>query len=129
MLSDAPPSRDDVTTSFTWLDSVDVKTFTSSGMIAPASVPQVMTLDNFHHSEPSPSVGIIRYDTMYVSTTDVIDVSQTRDVRGASKFILSTSAYLDLAIAALMRYDAPLAMTIMMRIAKIQTRSCTWIFW
>ena len=60
MLSDGPPSRDDVTTSFTWRDSVDVNTFTSSGMIAPASVPQVMTLDSFHHSVPSPRSGIIR---------------------------------------------------------------------
>ena len=42
MLSDAPPSRDAVTTSRTWRDSVDVKTLTSSGMIAPASVPHVM---------------------------------------------------------------------------------------
>ena len=42
MLSDAPPSRDAVTTSCTWRDSVEVKTLTSSGMIAPASVPQVM---------------------------------------------------------------------------------------
>ena len=64
MLSDGPPSRDDVTTSLTCRDSTDVNTFTNSGMIAPASVPQVMTLDSFHHSVPSPSVGIIRYDTM-----------------------------------------------------------------
>ena len=58
MFSDAPPSRDDVTTSRTCVDSVDVKTFTNSGMIAPASVPQVMTVDSFHHSVPSPKVGI-----------------------------------------------------------------------
>src|ERR671912_1733927 len=54
MLSDGPPSREEVTTSFTWLDSTDVKTLTSSGMIAPASVPQVMIDDSFHHSVPSP---------------------------------------------------------------------------
>src|ERR1041385_6221524 len=89
ILSDAPPSRDDVTTSRTCRDSVDVNTFTSSGMIAPANVPQVMTLDSFHHSVPSPRSGSIRYETMYVSTTDKIDVSQTRNVSGASKFILS----------------------------------------
>ena len=58
MLSDAPPSRDEVTTSLTCADSVDVKIFTSSGMIAPASVPQVMTVDSFHQSEPSPRSGI-----------------------------------------------------------------------
>src|SRR5688572_4940611 len=60
MFSEAPPSRDEVTTSLTWLDSTDVKTLTSSGMIAPASVPQVMMLESFHHSVPSPSVEISR---------------------------------------------------------------------
>src|SRR5918994_4052969 len=54
MFSDAPPSRDDVTTSLTWADSVDVNTFTSSGMIAPASVPQVMIVASFHHNVLSP---------------------------------------------------------------------------
>src|SRR5438034_8473642 len=49
MLSEAPPSREEVTTSLTWLDSVDVKILTSSGMIAPASVPHVMTVESFHH--------------------------------------------------------------------------------
>ena len=63
MFSDAPPSRDDDTTSRTWADSVDVNTLTSSGMMAPASVPQVMTVDSFHHSVPSPSSGISRYET------------------------------------------------------------------
>jgi hypothetical protein len=57
--SDAPPSRDAVTTSRTWADSVDVKTLTTSGMIAPARVPHVMIVDSFHHSVGSPfSVGI-----------------------------------------------------------------------
>ena len=55
MLSDGPPSRDEVTTSLTWLDSVEVKILTNSGMIAPASVPQVMIVESFHHSEPSQS--------------------------------------------------------------------------
>ena len=64
MLSDAPPSRDEVTTSLTWLDSVEVKIFTSSGMIAPASVPQVMIVDSFHHSVGlPPRSGISRYET------------------------------------------------------------------
>ena len=58
MLSDGPPSCDEVTTSCTCADSVDVKTFTSSGMMAPASVPQVMTVDSFHHSVPSPRSGM-----------------------------------------------------------------------
>ena len=50
MLSDAPPSRDEVTTSLTWPEWTEVKTLTSSGMIAPASVPQVMIVESFHHS-------------------------------------------------------------------------------
>ena len=54
MLSDAPPCSDDVTTSRTCRESIEVKTFTSSGMIAPASVPQVITVDSFHQSELSP---------------------------------------------------------------------------
>ena len=60
-LRDAPPSRDELTTSLTCDDSVDVKTLTSSGMIAPASVPQVITVDSFHHRVPSlPTSGISR---------------------------------------------------------------------
>src|SRR5215510_6069798 len=74
MLSDGPPSRDDVTTSFVCRDSVDVKTFTNSGMIAPASVPHVITSESFHHRLPSPRSGIIALETMNVSTTERIDV-------------------------------------------------------
>src|SRR5712691_1766137 len=98
MLSEAPPSRDAVTTSCTWRDSVDVKTLTSSGMIAPASVPQVMIVESFHHIEASPpSVGMRTYDTAYVTPTERIEVIQTSDVSGASKFIVS--AFLNLAEA------------------------------
>ena len=53
-LRDAPPAPEDVTTSRTCADSVDVNTFTSSGMMAPASVPQVITVESFHQSEESP---------------------------------------------------------------------------
>src|SRR6187200_245829 len=85
MLSDAPPSFDEVTTSLTWLDSVDVKIFTSSGMIAPASVPQVMTVESFHQSVPlPPRSGMRKYEVRYVSPTDTMDVSHTRRVSGAS---------------------------------------------
>src|SRR6185503_2629704 len=85
MFSDAPPSRDDPTTSRTCADSVDVNTLTSSGMIAPASVPQVMTVESFHHSVVSPArSGMSRYEAPYVSATETIDVSHTRRVSGAS---------------------------------------------
>ena len=61
MFSDAPPSRDEVTTSRTCDELVEVNTFTPSGMMAPASVPQVITVESFHHSVLSPpSDGISR---------------------------------------------------------------------
>src|SRR5215211_2733898 len=64
MFNEAPPSRDEMTTSRVWRDSVEVNTFTSSGMMAPASVPHVMTVDSFHQSVgSSASVGISTYDT------------------------------------------------------------------
>src|SRR3954470_1819079 len=84
MLSDAPPSRDEVTTSLTCADFTDVKTFTSSGIIAPARVPQVMTAESFHHNDPSPRSGSSRRETRNVSATDASDVSHTDDVSGAS---------------------------------------------
>src|SRR4051812_15469851 len=84
ILSDAPPSRDEVTTSCTCADFTEVNTFTSSGMIAPASVPQVITAESFHHRLPSPSVGSSIRDTTNVSATETSDVSQTSDVSGAS---------------------------------------------
>src|SRR3954462_208448 len=93
MLSDAPPSRDEITTSRTCRNSVLVNTFTSSGMIAPARVPQVITVESCHQRSPLPArVGIVRYDRMYVSTTDTIEVSQTSWVSGVSKLNRATSA-------------------------------------
>src|SRR5215510_14760604 len=87
MFSDAPPSRAEVTTSRTWRDSVDVNTLTNSGMMAPASVPQVITVDSFHQRVPSPRLPISTYEAAYVVTTDTSDVSHTRLVSGASKFM------------------------------------------
>ncbi len=59
-LSEAPPSLEEATTSRTWADSVEVKTFTSSGITAPARVPQLITLESFHQSDVSPpKFGII----------------------------------------------------------------------
>src|SRR4029079_12555348 len=87
MLRDAPPSRDDVTTSCTWRDSVDVNTLTSSGMIAPASVPHVMIIDSFHHIVVyTLRFGMSSFDDTNVTTTEMIEVSHTSIVSGASKF-------------------------------------------
>ena len=48
MLSEAPPCREEVTTSFTWRLSVDVKTFVNSGISAPAMVPSEMMVESTH---------------------------------------------------------------------------------
>src|SRR5687767_10582948 len=90
IFSEAPPSRDEVTTSLTWRDSVEVNTLTSSGMIAPASVPHEIITASFHHSVLFPaSSGIVSHETTNVIATETIDVIHTSDVSGASKFILS----------------------------------------
>ncbi len=63
MFSEAPPSSELLTTSRTCPELTDVKTLTSSGMIAPASVPQVMMIESFHHRLASPPiVGMSRYE-------------------------------------------------------------------
>src|ERR1700731_3897791 len=90
MLSDAPPSSEDVTTSFTCEELIRVKTLTSSGMIAPASVPQEMIDPSFHQRvESPPRVGIISLDTMNVRMMETIEVIHTSDVSGVSKFMWS----------------------------------------
>src|SRR6266481_5098501 len=126
MLREAPPSSEDVTTSFTCRESTEVKTFTSSGIMAPASVPQEIMVESFHHRVPSPSVGMISLETRNVSATETTDVTQTSEVRGCSKFISSEFAYFALATVSLMKYETALETSIMMRMTKIQTSSCIW---
>src|SRR6266513_4372640 len=102
ILSEAPPSREEVTTSRTCRDSVEVKTFTNSGMIAPASVPHVMIAESFHHRVVSPAIlGMSTQESRNVRATDTSEVSQTSDVSGASKFILAAFSYRLLATALL----------------------------
>src|SRR4026209_810701 len=78
MPSDAPPSRAEVTTSRTWAELVEVNTLTNSGMMAPARVPQVMTVESFHHRLPSPRSGIMSQEGTEVSTTDTQKTTQTQ---------------------------------------------------
>src|SRR6185295_18132636 len=100
MFSEAPPSREAVTTSRTWRDSVEVKTLTSSGMTAPASVPQVMIVESFHQSVASPPrVGMSTYDVAYVAAMEMNEVSQTSVVSGVSKLKRSDVEYLAEAMA------------------------------
>src|SRR6185437_3584165 len=79
MLSEGPPSSDEVTISATWRESTEVKTLTNSGIMAPASVPQEMMAESFHQSVGSPfRSGMITRETKKVKMTDTIEVSQTR---------------------------------------------------
>src|SRR5438552_17549923 len=103
MFSDAPPSLLDVTISCTCRECIEVNTLTNSGMIAPASVPQVMISDSFHQSEPSPKSLISRKDAMNVRMMETKDVSQTSEVSGCSKLNLSALPYLARANASLMK--------------------------
>ena len=57
---------------------------------------------------------------------EITEVSHTSEVRGASKFILSTLPYRALATASLIKKAKALETSIMMRMTKIHTRSCTW---
>src|SRR5256885_16806225 len=77
MLSEAPPSRAEITTSRTWADVVEVKILTNSGMIAPARVPQAMTVASFHQREPSPKPPTTAHEATQVPRTDTIEVSLT----------------------------------------------------
>src|SRR5882672_8759396 len=126
MLSEAPPSREEVSTSRTWAEFIEVKTLTSSGMTAPANVPQLMMIESFHHNDGSPArLGISSHEKRKVSAIETIEVIHTSQVSGCSKFIFSAWAYLPRWIAALARYDPPEAMIIMIRMAKIQTSRFT----
>src|SRR5690606_38772086 len=90
MLSEAPPSREEDTTSRTCAECVDVNTLTISGMMAPARVPQVMTSESCHQRSVFPArSGITTFDTTNVSATDRREVSQTSEVSGASKLNLT----------------------------------------
>src|SRR5215469_880914 len=92
IFSEAPPSSDAVTTSSTCRDSVEVNTFTSSGIMAPARVPHEMIEASFHHNVVSlfgPREGMMSQEIRNVSPIEIIEVSQTSEVSGASKFMVS----------------------------------------
>ena len=48
MLSEAPPCLEEVTISFTWRLSVEVKILVNSGISAPAMVPSEMIVERTH---------------------------------------------------------------------------------
>src|SRR5215470_3228996 len=87
MVSEAPPSRDALTISFTWRECELVKTLVSSGMMAAAKVPHEMMTESFHHNPP-PSEYRMAWETPKVTTIESSDVIHTSEVSGASKSIL-----------------------------------------
>src|SRR5258708_19574551 len=90
MFSDAPPSREEVTISRTCRDPVEVNTFTNSGIIAPARVPQVITSDSFHHSVGSPPMlGIRTRDARNLSPTHTRAPTPTTLLPSPSYFLSS----------------------------------------
>src|SRR4030067_3427469 len=99
MFRDRPPSREAVRISRTWPEFTEVKPLTSSGIRAPAIVPQVMIIDSFHHSVESPwRLGTRRYESTKVIPMEISEVSHTRGVRGGSKLNFFASSHLALAI-------------------------------
>ena len=87
MLSEAPPFLENLKIFLTNAESVEVNTFTSSGMRAPAIVPQVMMEASFHHSVPPPRSGMSTNDVRYVRPMERNEVIHTSEVSGDSKFI------------------------------------------
>ena len=91
MVSEAPPSREADTISRTCRELLLVNTLVNSGIIAPASVPQLMMTERTHQSAgcatpavslKSPSNRLLAMKVMPIETAEVI---QTRCVKGASK--------------------------------------------
>ena len=93
MPSEAPPLLDETTTSSVCLALVEVNTLTSSGMRAPASVPQLTMSDSFHH-RPSGSPPIRSAEVANVMAMHTTEVIHTSDVNGASKSISRAPRYL-----------------------------------
>src|SRR5271165_5066861 len=60
MVSEAPPSRDAVTISWTCLECELVKILVNSGMSTAASVPQLIMVASCHHRPVSTLLSIVR---------------------------------------------------------------------
>ena len=92
MFSEAPPSRELLTTSLTCLLFVEVNTLTSSGIRAPASVPREMIAASFHHNPLVAPTPRTRYVVRNVNRMQTTEVTHTNELSGSSKFIRSAVA-------------------------------------
>src|SRR5437899_828428 len=122
IFSDAPPCLEQLVTSRTCREFVLTKIFVNSGMIAPATVPQLMMTDSTHHrsgwatfwicvapasgtavgTAKSPSNSLL---AMNVTAMDTAEVSHTRWVRGASKSKSFLPLNMALLIPSFTKYD------------------------
>src|SRR6185295_11787348 len=136
IVSDAPPSRDAVTISWTCFEWELVNTLVNSGMSTAASVPQLMMVASCHQREGSASTAWPGFVTemspirSQLMPNDVvmqrIAAIQIRRVSGCSKSKNFIPAYLAFEMAWLMKYERPDMKSIRKRIAKIQTISLAW---
>src|SRR5437660_2842744 len=113
MVSDAPPSRDAVTISWTCFEWELVNTFVNSGMSTAASVPQLMIVASCHHREGSamavpPGLVTDRSPIRSQLMPNEVEMQrmaaiQIRRVSGCSKSKNFMPAYLALEMASLMK--------------------------
>src|SRR5438128_6284470 len=117
IVSDAPPSREAVTISWTCLEWELVKILVSSGMSTAASVPQLMMLASCHQrfgncwtapltgsTEMSPIRAQLMPNEVVMHRIDAIQMSR---VSGSSKSNSVNPAYFFSEIAWLTKYDTP----------------------
>src|SRR5688500_1169662 len=131
IVSDAPPSREAVTISWTCLEWELVKTLVNSGINTAASVPQLMIVASCHHrwgrvvvDPPSTTTDRSRMSSQLMPNEVVmhrIEAIQIRRVSGCSKSNSLSPLYLASEIAWLTKYDTPDMKSIKNRMAKIQT--------
>src|SRR5436190_6003210 len=135
IVSDAPPSREAVTISWTCLECELVKTLVNSGISTAASVPQLMIVASCHHRLGSwvTAAEVVTFRSLINSQlmpNDVemhkIEAIQIRRVSGSSKLNSLSPLYCFSEIAWLTKYDTPDMKSIRKRMAKIQTISLAW---
>src|SRR5258705_84459 len=122
MLSDAPPSLDADTISFTCRECELVNTFVNSGITAAAMVPHEMITESVNHRLPNAASGSSTFEAANVTPMDSSEHTHTRLVSGASKLILSLPVFWARAKAPFATYDRIEVRIMSTRITKIHTR-------
>src|SRR5258708_1398754 len=121
IVSDAPPSRDAVTISWTCLECELGKILVNSGISTAGRVPQLMMVASCHQRLGCPadrslmSSQLMPYDVVMHR----MEAIQIRRVSGSSKLISLSPAYFFSEIAWLMKYDTPDMKSIKKRIATV----------